>query len=271
LVRFLAGISEGIHMTDLIERVAVVTGAASGIGESIVQTLVQENCIVAMLDRDNSQLQRVAESLKAVGRGDRVRPFQADVRNASALRGITEEIASYKGGIDVVVNCAGIVRVGPFCEITEAEWKEVLDINLNGVFNTCQATIPALRKARGGNIVNVASWFGKIGRPYYAAYCASKFAIIGLTQVLAQELARDRIRVNAVCPGTVGETAMRDYADARSKELGIPDARERTAQIPWGRLARSQDVADAVAFLTSEKADYFTGQALNVTGGLWML
>src|SRR6516162_906181 len=111
-VRFLAGVSEGINMSDSIDRVAVVTGAASGIGESIVQTLVQENCIVAMLDRDNGQLQRVAESLKAVGQGDRVRSFQADVRNASALRRITEEIASYKGGIDVVVNCAGIVRVG---------------------------------------------------------------------------------------------------------------------------------------------------------------
>ena len=257
-------------MNDLANRVALITGAAAGIGQRIVQTLLEEDCIVAMLDRDSTFLEQVGK-LSSTGRAEQIHLFEVDVRNASELRTIADQVAGWRGQIDIVVNCAGIVKVGPFCDISETEWKEVLDVNLNGVFNTCQATIPALKKARGGNIINVASWFGKVGKPYYASYCVSKFAVIGLTQVLASELARDNIRVNAVCPGTVGSTAMREYADARSKELGIPDAKERTAEIPLGRLASPQDVADMVAFLVSKKADYITGQAINVTGGLWML
>ena len=257
-------------MNDLTNKVAVVTGAASAIGERIVERFLGGDCIVAMLDRDKSELQRVVEKFKTAISVDRLHSFEVDVCNGSALRRITEEVASFRSGIDIVVNCAGIVRVGPFCEISEKEWKEVLDINLNGVFNTCQATIPALRTGRGGNIVNVASWFGKVGRPYYAAYCASKFAVIGLTQVLALELASENIRVNAVCPGAVTDTGMREYADNRSRELGLPDANERIAQIPLGRLARPQDVADTVAFLVSNRAGYITGQAINVTGGVWM-
>ena len=258
-------------MNKLTNRVALVTGAASGIGYCIVETLVQEDCMVAMLDRDTTLLQRANEKFKKGGKADKIRLFEVDVRNKSELLHVTEELTFTRGQIDIVVNCAGVVRVGPFGQITQEEWREVLDINLNGVFNTCQATIPALQRAERGNIVNVASWFGKIGRPYYAAYCASKFAVIGLTQVLAHELAPDRIRVNAVCPGTVGDTAMREYADACSKELGLPDAQERLAQIPLGRLAHPRDVADLVGFLVSNKADYITGQAINVNGGLWML
>jgi meso-butanediol dehydrogenase / (S,S)-butanediol dehydrogenase / diacetyl reductase len=258
-------------MNDLTNKVAMVTGVASGIGECVVERFLGDECIVAMLDRDRNQLQRAVEKFKTASSANRLHSFEVDVCNGCELRRITEEVASFKGGIDIVVNSAGIVRVGPFCEISESEWKEVLDINLNGVFNTCQAAIPALRRGRSGNIVNVASWFGKVGRPYYAANCASKFAVIGLMQVLALELASENIRVNAVCPGTVADTAMREYADDRSRELGLPEAKERTAQIPLGRLARPQDISDTVAFLVSNKSNYITGQAINVTGGLWML
>jgi NAD(P)-dependent dehydrogenase (short-subunit alcohol dehydrogenase family) len=151
------------YMSDLTNKVAIVTGAASGIGECIVERFLGDDCIVAMLDRDSGQLQRVLEKFKTASSADRLHPFEVDVCNGSELRRITEEVASFKGGIDIVVNCAGIVRVGPFCKISESEWKEVLDINLNGVFNTCHAAIPELRTGRGGNIVNVASWFGKVG------------------------------------------------------------------------------------------------------------
>ena len=258
-------------MNGLTDKVAIITGAAAGIGRCIAEALLQENCDVAMLDREGALLEQTGEQLKSVGIPDRMRLFEVDVREASELLDVAQKVARLYGRIDIVVNCAGIVRVGPFCDISQNEWKEVLDINLNGVFNTCQATIPVLQKTQGGSIINVASWFGKIGRPYYASYCASKFAIIGLTQVLALELASKKIRVNAVCPGTVGDTQMREYADVRSNELGIPDAKERISQIPLGRLASPRDIADMVAFLVSDKADYITGQAINVTGGLWML
>ena len=141
---------------------------------------------------------------------------------------------------------------------------------MDGVFHCCKAVVPLMKQQGSGKIINTASWFGKTGKPHYGAYCASKFAVIGLTQSLAMELAPLRINVNAVCPGTIVETGMRDVADRRSIEQGIPTAKEREATIPLGRVGLPDDIARVVAFLASDEAAYMTGQAINVTGGLWM-
>jgi NAD(P)-dependent dehydrogenase (short-subunit alcohol dehydrogenase family) len=121
-----------------------------------------------------------------------------------------------------------------------------------------------------GSIVNIASWSGKAGAPYFGPYCASKFAVIGLTQSLAKEVAAQGIRVNAVCPGIVAGTEMRAQVDAEARALGRPTSTDRVGWIPLGRLGEAEDVAGVVAFLASDDARYMTGQALNVTGGLWM-
>jgi NAD(P)-dependent dehydrogenase (short-subunit alcohol dehydrogenase family) len=123
---------------------------------------------------------------------------------------------------------------------------------------------------RSGSIVNLASWSGKSGAPFYGPYCASKFAVIGLTQSLAREVAAQGLRVNAVCPGIVAGTGMRAEIDAACRALGRPTAEDRVSWIPMGRLAEPDDVAAVVAFLASDEARYMTGQALNVTGGLWV-
>jgi NAD(P)-dependent dehydrogenase (short-subunit alcohol dehydrogenase family) len=121
-----------------------------------------------------------------------------------------------------------------------------------------------------GKIINTASWFGKIGKASYGAYCSSKFAVIGITQTLAAELAPHQINVNAICPGTIVETRMRDEADKKSIEQGLKTAKEREAGIPIGRVGVPQDIARVAVFLASEEASYMTGQSINVTGGLWM-
>jgi NAD(P)-dependent dehydrogenase (short-subunit alcohol dehydrogenase family) len=127
-----------------------------------------------------------------------------------------------------------------------------------------------MMERRWGKIVNTASWFGKTGHAGYSAYCASKFAVIGLTQSLAREVAPHRINVNAVCPGTIVETGMREEADKESVRQGLATAKQREGNIPWGRVGLPDDIARVAVFLASNEAEYMTGQAINVSGGLWM-
>jgi NAD(P)-dependent dehydrogenase (short-subunit alcohol dehydrogenase family) len=174
------------------------------------------------------------------------------------------------GAVDLLVNNAGVCRLGAIAEFPEADWRATFRVNVDGVFFCCQAVLPHMVARGRGNIVNLASWSGKAGAPYFGAYCASKFAVIGLTQSLAKEVAAHGIRVNAVCPGIVAGTEMRARVDAESRTLGRPTSTDRVAWIPMGRLAEPEDVAGVVAFLASDDARYMTGQAVNVTGGLWM-
>ena len=174
------------------------------------------------------------------------------------------------GAVDLLVNNAGLCRLGAIAEFSEADWRATFRVNVDGVFFCCQAVLPHMLARGRGNIVNLASWSGKAGAPYFGPYCASKFAVIGLTQSLAKEVAPRGIRVNAVCPGIVAGTEMRAQVDAESRALGRPTSADRVDWIPMGRLAEPEDVAGVVAFLASDDARYMTGQAVNVTGGLWM-
>jgi acetoin reductase-like protein len=250
------------------ERVVLVTGAGGGIGRAIALRLARDGWDVAVNDIDSAGAERVAAEVRAVG--VRAAAVSGDVGDRDAAGRMTRATLEALGSIDVLVNNAGIVRLARLAEMTEADWRALFRVNVDGVFFCCQAVVPQMIARHRGSIVNIASWNGKVGVPYFGAYCATKFAVLGLTQALAKEVASHGIRVNAVCPGIVAGTAMRAQVEETAQQLGLPTAAERVAAVPLGRLAEPEDVARVVAFLVSEEAAYMTGQAMNVTGGLWM-
>jgi sorbitol-6-phosphate 2-dehydrogenase len=175
--------------------------------------------------------------------------------------------------VDILVNNAGVSYIIPFLECSQEIWDKTIEINLKGTFNCCQAAIKRMLLRKRGVIINMSSQSGKTGNSHYAAYCASKFGVIGLTQSLAMEFARQGIRVNALCPGVVftpmWDTMVADYAKKRNiKPEEVKPYFE--SKIPLGRLCTEKDVADAAVFMASDKASYITGQAINLSGGAIM-
>ena len=146
----------------------------------------------------------------------------------------------------------------------------MLRVNVEGVFIASRAVLPHMIARRSGSIVNLASWAGKTGNAYFAGYSASKFAVIGLTQALAREMAPHGIRINAICPGIVVDTAMRSAIEVQQRQYGLPETEERAKSIPMGRVSVPEDVARVAAFLASDEAAYMTGEAINLSGGLLM-
>ena len=255
-------------MYKLDGKTAFITGAASGIGRAIAVKLAKDGCDVAVADIDRAGAEETAALV--VGEGRRATALTADVSDFKQVTAAVGEAIATLGKIDLLYNNAGIVRIGTIAETSLEDWQTVFRINVDGVFHGCKAVVPHMLERGTGRIINTASWYGKIGKAGYGAYCASKSAVIGLTQTLAMELAPHRINVNAVCPGTIVETRMRDEADKRASEQGLPTAKQRESGIPFGRVGLPDDVARVAVFLASDEAGYMTGQALNVTGGLWM-
>lgn len=249
-------------------KVALVTGAASGIGRAIAVRLAQEGSDVAVLDIDLAGAEETAALVAKEGR--RSMAAKVDVGEWEQVNAGVQNVIGKLGKIDFLYNNAGIVRVGSIAETSIEDWKLCYRINADGVFYGCRAVVPHMLERGSGKIINTASWFGKIGKASYGAYCSSKFAVIGITQTLAAELAPHKINVNAICPGTIVDTRMRDEADKKSIEQGLKTAKEREAGIPIGRVGVPDDIARVAAFLASEEASYMTGQSINVTGGLWM-
>ena len=249
-------------------RRALVTGAATGIGLAIAQRLAQAGYDIAIADVDASGAERAARGIEAQGR--RATAVACDVGSRGDVLSMVEAVRHVLGHIDLLVNNAGIVRLGPLASVGEQDWRELFRVNVDGVLFCCQAVLPYMMERRGGSIVNIASWSGKLGAPNFGAYSATKAAVISLTQALAREVASVGIRVNAVCPGIVAGTGMRAEVEREGVALGLPPSAERARAIPLGRLGTPEDVARVVAFLASDEAAYLTGQAINVTGGLWL-
>ena len=250
------------------KRVALVTGGATGIGLAIAKRLARAGYDLAIADIDAPGAEAAANQLRESGQ--RVAAIQCDVgERASALR-MAEEATRALGDVDLLVNNAGILRLGPLASFSDKDWRDIFRVNVDGVFFCCQAVLPRMVARRRGNLVNIASWNGKLGAPNFGAYSATKFAVIGLTQALAREVASQGIRVNAVCPGIVAGTPMRAQVERDGQAFGLPPSSERAKTIPLGRLATPEDIANVVVFLASEEAAYMTGQAINVTGGLWL-
>lgn len=248
--------------------VALVTGGAAGIGLAIARRLGLAGYRVGILDLDGAAADRAAAALRA--EGIRAGAFPCDVGNRAAVFRAVEAARDALGEVGVLVNNAGILRLGPLVSVSEEDWRALFRVNVDGVLYGCQAVLPRMMACRRGNIVNVASWNGKLGAPYFGAYSATKAAVISLTQTLAREVASFGIRVNAVCPGIVAGTAMRAQVERGGTAYGLPPSVERARAIPLRRLGRPEEVAHVVAFLVSEDAAYMTGQAVNVTGGLWL-
>jgi NAD(P)-dependent dehydrogenase (short-subunit alcohol dehydrogenase family) len=186
------------------------------------------------------------------------------------VKGAVDDCVRRFGAIDIVVNNAGISPMATIAETSPEEFRNVFRVNVDGVFHGCKSVAPHMTARGSGKIINISSWFGKIGQHSFGAYCASKFAVIGLTQSMAKEMAEHGVNVNAVCPGTIVDTGMREEADREAIRLGRRTAKEREANIPLGRVGVPEDISRVVAFLASEESDYMTGQAINVTGGLLM-
>ncbi len=241
-------------------RVALITGGNRGIGLAAAHLLAEEGAQVVLFARDG-------QAGRAAAAGIRGAHFVAgDVRRASDCEGVLAETVHLYGGLDVLVNCAGIIfRNRSVEKTTEQQWDDTFDINVKGTFLMCKYAMPALR-ARGGNIVNVSSYTGLVGFAGASAYAASKAAIINLTRSMALDHAAEGIRVNAVCPGSV-DTEMIHSAWEQYGDIGEAQ-RLWAAKHPLGRIAQPEEIAQAIRFLASQEASFITGIALAVDGGL---
>lgn len=254
-------------MYGLEGRKAIVTGGAIGIGRAIVTRLLAEGCDVGILDIDANAAAMTAEALARPGR--KIATAGGDVAAKASVEAGVGKLVGELGHVDILVNNAGVCPIGKLLEMPEAEWHKVFGVNVDGLFHVSRAVMPQMIVRRSGAVINLASWMGKSGVAAYGAYCASKFAIVALTQALACEVGEHGIRVNAVAPGLIVETRMRDLSEIDRASQGLPMAAERAKSIPLRRAGLPDDIAKAVAYLASSQADYITGETLSVTGGSW--
>jgi meso-butanediol dehydrogenase / (S,S)-butanediol dehydrogenase / diacetyl reductase len=249
---------EAARARDLDGRVAVVTGGARGIGRAIVDALAARgaNVVVADLDPD------MAGDAEAV---------RVDVTDEGSVRDLMRDVIERHGQLDILVNNAGVSRSVAFVDIDEAEWDRVFAVNVKGVYLACRAVVPHMMQRRYGKIVNISSMVGKEAIPLFVHYSASKFAVLGLTQGLAKEMAPYDVNVNAVCPGVVRTPLWEPLLDQLSETKGITRDEafdEFVSGIPLGRPQEPEDIGEVVAFLASDRARNMTGQGINVTGGM---
>lgn len=250
-------------MSNNTNRVVVVTGAAAGIGLGIAKSFVSAGYKVAMLDRQADLLAEEADALRAQGAA--ICHIAADVADRAQIDQAYEQVRRELGPITVVVPNAGIAPMMPFSEMKQADWDQVISINLTAVFHTIQAALPDMVAAQWGRIVTISSQAAQSGAPNQAHYSASKGGVIGLTKALARELASQGITVNTIPPSLV-ETPQMHRATA-SGEFPLEMV---TAMIPIARPGQPEEIGAACVFLASDDAAYITGQVLGVNGGMYI-
>jgi 3-oxoacyl-[acyl-carrier protein] reductase len=251
---------------ELLNKVALVTGAGRGIGRAIAAALAQAGARVAVNDIDRAAAAATAEGLnagvKVPGATGESAAFPFDVADAAAVSSTIEAIVAHWGRLDILINNAGVEPHGGVLDLPLSDWQHTLDVNLTGPFLTSQAAGRRMQAQGGGVIVNIGSIAGRaFGLRNRVAYVAAKSGLIGLTRECAREFAAYNIRVNAVCPGVI---ATEMTARLRQDEHMMAKWMD---EIPQRRLGEPEDVADAVVFLCSDAARYITGQAINVDGG----
>ena len=257
--------------------VALITGAARGIGRAIALRYAREGAVIAVNDLEQSQVSAVAEEIRALGAT--AEAFAADAAKPEQSIAIVDKVVSRFGRLDVLVNNAGVIRIRPVLELTPEDWDFVNDVNARGLFFAMQAGARRMMeqapRASGrprGKVINIASIAGRGGRPLFAAYAASKAAVISVTQSAALALA-PQVTINAICPGVV-DTPMWKQIDLEWTRIdGRPSGsawQDRIRGIPMGRPETPEDLTGMAVFLASADSDYITGQAYNVDGALVM-
>jgi 3-oxoacyl-[acyl-carrier protein] reductase len=242
-------------MSRLDGRTALVTGAGRGIGLAISKRLLADGARVVMLDRDASAVEGAAKRL-----GGNARAIVADVTRTADVDGAVQAAHDWHGRLDVVVNNAGITgRSFPTWDLTDADWQQVIAVDLTSVFLVCRAAVRLMRPRQSGRIVNIASIAGKEGNPTLVPYSTAKAGVIGLTKALAKEVATQGILVNAVAPAVIGTELLQQMERSTVDML--------VAKIPMGRVGKPEEVAALVAWLSSDECSFSTGAVYDLSGG----
>lgn len=243
-------------------RVAVVTGAARGIGRAIAEKLASLGADIVIADMLSEQAQKSASEISDLTKRKTL-AIKVDVTNNQSSNEMIDQTLKQFGRVDILVNNAGITRDTLIVYMQESDWDAVLNVNLKGVFNCSKAVIRPMMKQRYGRIINISSVSGQAGQAGQTNYSASKAGVIGFTKALAREVASRQITVNAIAPGYIPSSLTKDQSDDWKKSI--------LAATPVGRMGKPEEIAAAVAFLASEEAAYITGQVLAVDGGMAMM
>jgi NAD(P)-dependent dehydrogenase (short-subunit alcohol dehydrogenase family) len=245
-------------------KVVLVTGSTTGIGEACARVFAESDAAVMVCGRNEPRGRKVVQAIRAAG--GRAEFTAVDVRAAGACDRLVSETIERLGGLDVLVNNAGILYSATALDTTDEQWLDTMAVNVNALFYLSRAAIRHMKQKGGGAIVNIASEWGLNGEPNHVAYCASKGAVVQITRCMALDHARDNIRVNSVCPGEIHTQMVDDILAKKGGDLQR-NLQELAAGIPLRRLASPSEVAWCVQFLASDRASYVTGANLPVDGG----
>jgi 2-hydroxycyclohexanecarboxyl-CoA dehydrogenase len=248
----------------LPDKVAIVTGGASGLGRGIALALAREGARVAVVDLNEAGARDTVEAIAKDG--GQAAAWRADISDKARIDLVVAEVIGRWGTVDILVNNAGLDRVGPFVNSGEAEWDLILRVNLKGPIVCTRAVLDEMTRKGYGKIVNIASDAGRVGSTGEAVYSAAKGGVIAFTKTIARETARLRLNVNCICPGPSDTPLFQEVAAGNPK---LAESLKRV--IPFGRLGTAEDIAPVVVFLASDESGFVTGQTLSVSGGLTMV
>ncbi|RSL33558.1 3-oxoacyl-ACP reductase FabG [Salibacterium salarium] len=244
-------------MIDLQNKIAIVTGAAQGLGQGIAEKLASLNAHVVVSDVNQEKAEQAVSTI--IEKGGSAEAIACNVANKEEADNLIKKTVEQHGSLDILVNNAGINKDGMLHKMSDEDWQSVIDVNLTGVFNTMQPASHYMRGAGSGSIINIssASWLGNVGQ---ANYSAAKAGVVGITKTASRELGKKNVTVNAICPGFI-ETDMTRAVPEKVWDTMID-------KIPMGKAGKPEDVANCIAFLSSDQANYITGEVINVGGGM---